>query len=54
MRMLISVGTAAALLSAFAVATAMAGAPSPSGMVKLSVAQGARTYGQKTVRRSPG
>ena len=41
MRMLISVGTAALLLSAFAVATAAAGAPTPSGMVKLSVAQGA-------------
>jgi plastocyanin len=54
MRMLISVGTAALLLSAFAVATAAAGAPSPSGMVKLSVAQGAHTYGQKTASAKPG
>ncbi len=54
MRMLISVGTAAVLLSAFAVATAAAGAPSPSGTVKLSVAQGASTYGQKSVNAKPG
>ena len=52
--MLISVGTAAVLLSAFAVATAVAGAPAPSGMVKLSVAQGAHTYGQKSVNAKPG
>ena len=54
MRMLMSVGTAALLLSAVAVATAAAGAPSPSATVKLSVAKGAHAYGQKSISVKPG